>query len=62
MEAIEELAELSESMRQASAVLADEDVDDKSSSTKRVSSFLNVVAIGSVVRSTISLSVSLSFA
>lgn len=50
MEAIEELAELSDSMRQASAVLADEDVDEKSSSSsKRPSTFLNVVALGNVV-------------
>ncbi|KAF3439322.1 hypothetical protein FNV43_RR17599 [Rhamnella rubrinervis] len=49
MEAIEELAELSDSIRQASAVLADEDVDEKSSSSsKRPSTFLNVVALGNV--------------
>ncbi|XWS11549.1 hypothetical protein CRYUN_Cryun37aG0007900 [Craigia yunnanensis] len=49
MEAIEELTELSESMRQAAAVLADEDVDEtSSSSSKRSSTFLNVVALGSV--------------
>ncbi|XP_039037507.1 dynamin-2B-like [Hibiscus syriacus] len=49
MEAIEELSELSEAMRQAAAVLADEDVDETSSSTsKRSSTFLNVVALGSV--------------
>lgn len=54
MEAIEELAELSESMRQASAVLADEDVDGKSSSSsKRPSTFLNVVSLGNVVSSAI---------
>ncbi|XP_057793704.1 dynamin-2A-like isoform X2 [Salvia miltiorrhiza] len=49
MEAIEELAQLSESMRQASAMLADEDVDEttsSSSSSKRSSTFLNVVALG----------------
>ncbi|XP_022724496.1 dynamin-2A-like [Durio zibethinus] len=49
MEAIEELAELSESMKQAAAVLADEDVDEtSSSSSKRSSTFLNVVALGNV--------------
>ncbi|XP_007022852.2 PREDICTED: dynamin-2B isoform X1 [Theobroma cacao] len=49
MEAIEELAELSESMRQAAAILADEDVDEtSSSSSKRSSTFLNVVALGNV--------------
>ncbi|KAL9451797.1 hypothetical protein AB3S75_013382 [Citrus x aurantiifolia] len=48
MEAIEELAELSESMKQAAAVLADEDVDDQSSSSKRSSTFLNVLALGNV--------------
>ncbi|KAL3830344.1 hypothetical protein ACJIZ3_019146 [Penstemon smallii] len=45
MEAIEELSQLSNSMRQASALLADEDVDETSSS-KRTSTFLNVVALG----------------
>ncbi|MCL7028582.1 hypothetical protein MKW94_019428, partial [Papaver nudicaule] len=49
MEAIEELVELSESMLQASSVLADEDIDSSSSSTsKRLSTFLNVVALGNV--------------
>ncbi|KAG8482005.1 hypothetical protein CXB51_026920 [Gossypium anomalum] len=49
MEAIEELLELSEAMRQAAAVLADEDVDEtSSSSSKRPSTFLNVVALGNV--------------
>ncbi|GMI93198.1 Dynamin related protein 2B, dynamin-like 3 [Hibiscus trionum] len=49
MEAIEELSELSEAMRQAAAILADEDVDDtSSSSSKRSSTFLNVVALGNV--------------
>lgn len=49
MEAIEELAQLSDSMRQAAAVLADEDVDDTSaSSSRRNSTFLNVVALGNV--------------
>ncbi|KAH6834015.1 dynamin-like 3 [Perilla frutescens var. hirtella] len=49
MEAIEELAQLSDSMRQASALLADEDVDEttsSSSSSKRASTFLNVVGLG----------------
>jgi hypothetical protein len=51
MEAIEELTQLSESMRQASALLADEDVDESSSSgsSRRASTFLNVVALGNVV-------------
>ena len=47
MEAIEELAELSDSMRQAAAVLADEDVDETTPS-RRPSTFLNVVALGNV--------------
>ncbi|KAF3332117.1 dynamin-2A-like isoform X1 [Carex littledalei] len=47
MEAIEELSQLSESMLQASALLADEDVDDPSTK-KRNSTFLNVVALGNV--------------
>ncbi|KAL5163763.1 Dynamin-2B [Glycine soja] len=44
MEAIEDLVQLSDSMRQAAAVLADEDVDNY----KRPSTFLNVVALGNV--------------
>ncbi|KAL9353709.1 hypothetical protein Peur_051679 [Populus x canadensis] len=51
MEAIDELAQLSESMRQASALLADEDIDEttsSSSSSRRSSTFLNVVALGNV--------------
>lgn len=47
MEAIEELSQLSESMRQAAALLADEDVDENSSS-RRSTTFLNVVALGNV--------------
>lgn len=50
MEAIEELAQLAESMRQAAALLADEDVDESpSSNSRRTSTFLNVVALGNVV-------------
>ncbi|XP_028090344.1 dynamin-2A-like [Camellia sinensis] len=45
MDAIEELAQLSDSMRQAAALLADEDVDENSPS-RRKSTFLNVVALG----------------
>nr|CAN68973.1 hypothetical protein VITISV_043157 [Vitis vinifera] len=50
MEAIDELVQLSESMRQAAALLADEDVDENSSSSssRRGSTFLNVVALGNV--------------
>ncbi|OMO51555.1 hypothetical protein CCACVL1_29731 [Corchorus capsularis] len=48
MEAIEELAQLSESMKQAAALLADEDVDENSTSSRRSSTFLNVVALGNV--------------
>ncbi|XP_073000996.1 dynamin-2A-like [Typha latifolia] len=46
MEAMEELAKLSEAMLQGAALLADEDVDEPSS--RRKSSFLNVVALGNV--------------
>ncbi|XXG74823.1 hypothetical protein AAC387_Pa07g3444 [Persea americana] len=46
MEAMEELIQLSESMVQAAALLADEDVDEPSS--KRNSTFLNVVGLGNV--------------
>ncbi|KAM2988194.1 hypothetical protein FF2_002301 [Malus domestica] len=48
MEAIEELLQLSDSMRQGAAILADEDVDENTTSSRRVSSFLNVVALGNV--------------
>ncbi|OWM84838.1 dynamin-2B-like isoform X1 [Punica granatum] len=49
MEAIEELAQLADSMRQANSLLADEDVDESSpSSSRRPSTFLNVVALGNV--------------
>ncbi|KAL9241872.1 hypothetical protein vseg_015932 [Gypsophila vaccaria] len=49
MEAIEELSQLSDSMRQAAAVLADDDVDDTSApSSRRASTFLNAVALGNV--------------
>ncbi|XP_028804056.1 dynamin-2B-like [Neltuma alba] len=47
MEAIEELVQLSDSMRQAASVLADEDVDETTPS-RRPSTFLNVVALGNV--------------
>lgn len=50
MEAIEELTQLSDSMRQAAMLLAYEDVDESSSSSsRRPSTFLNVVALGNVV-------------
>uniref|UniRef100_A0A803NMR2 Uncharacterized protein n=1 Tax=Cannabis sativa TaxID=3483 RepID=A0A803NMR2_CANSA len=53
MEAIEESTQLSDSMRQAVALLADEDVDENStssSSPRRDSTFLNVVALGNVIK------------
>ncbi|KAI3675968.1 hypothetical protein L1987_85564 [Smallanthus sonchifolius] len=47
MDAIEELVQLGDSMRQAAALLNDEDVDENSSSSsRRTSTFLNVVALG----------------
>lgn len=51
MDAIEELSQLSDSMRQAAALLADEEVDETPSaaSSKRASTFLNVVALGNTV-------------
>lgn len=48
MEAIEELVQLSDSIRQAASVLADEDVDETTPS-RRPSTFLNIVALGNVV-------------
>uniref|UniRef100_A0A7N0RC73 dynamin GTPase n=1 Tax=Kalanchoe fedtschenkoi TaxID=63787 RepID=A0A7N0RC73_KALFE len=47
MDAVDELAQLSESMRQATALLADEEVDENAPS-RRPSTFLNVVALGNV--------------
>ncbi|CAL9757345.1 unnamed protein product [Musa acuminata subsp. burmannicoides] len=47
MEAMEELSQLAESMMQAAALLADEDVDE-GSNKRRSSTFLNVVALGNV--------------
>ncbi|RVW28690.1 Calcium-dependent protein kinase 13 [Vitis vinifera] len=48
MEAIDELVQLSGSMRQVAALLADEDANKNlsSSSSRRGSTFLNVVALG----------------
>ncbi|KAM3377789.1 dynamin-2A [Capsicum galapagoense] len=46
MEAIEELEQLGDAMRQAAALLADEDVNDAAASSKRPSTFLNVVPLG----------------
>ncbi|XP_024964942.1 dynamin-2A-like [Cynara cardunculus var. scolymus] len=47
MEAIEELAQLANSMRQAAALLNDEDVDENlPDSSRRPATFLNVVALG----------------
>ena len=48
MEAMEDLSQLAESMMQAAALLADEDVDE-GSAKRRTSTFLNVVALGNVV-------------
>ncbi|KAH0884002.1 hypothetical protein HID58_060098 [Brassica napus] len=47
MEAIDELSQLSDSMRQAAALLADEDPGE-SSSSRRPATSLNVVALGNV--------------
>ncbi|KAJ4895561.1 Dynamin-2A [Raphanus sativus] len=47
MDAIDELSQLSDSMKQAASLLADEDPDE-SSSSKRPATFLNVVALGNV--------------
>lgn len=49
MEAIEELIQFSDSMQQAAALLNDEYIDENSSSSS--STFLNVVALGTTVRS-----------
>ncbi|KAL0732588.1 hypothetical protein Bca4012_008797 [Brassica carinata] len=47
MDAIDELSQLSDSMKQAASLLADEDPDE-SSSSKRPATFLNLVALGNV--------------
>ncbi|CAN8294458.1 unnamed protein product [Cochlearia groenlandica] len=47
MEAIDELSQLSDSMKQAASLLADEDPDETSSS-RRPATFLNVVALGNM--------------
>ncbi|WVZ73742.1 hypothetical protein U9M48_022020 [Paspalum notatum var. saurae] len=47
MEAIDELVQLSESMRQAASLLADDDPSDDTAS-RRPSTFLNAVALGNV--------------
>ncbi|TVU11839.1 hypothetical protein EJB05_45447 [Eragrostis curvula] len=47
MEAMEELSELSESMRQAASLLADDDPSDDSA-PRRPTTFLNAVALGNV--------------
>ncbi|CAN6331989.1 unnamed protein product [Urochloa humidicola] len=47
MEAIEELSELSESMRQAASLLADDDPSDKAA-PRRPTTFLNAVVLGNV--------------
>ncbi|GMP73581.1 hypothetical protein CsSME_00031294 [Camellia sinensis var. sinensis] len=49
MDAIDELAQLADSMRQASALLANEYVDENSSSSRRASTFLNVIALGNTL-------------
>ncbi|EEC66658.1 hypothetical protein OsI_32935 [Oryza sativa Indica Group] len=49
MEAVEELTQLSESMRQVASLLADDDPCDDSA-PRRLSTFVNAVALGNVVR------------
>ena len=48
MDAMEELSELSESMRQAASLLADDDPSDDAA-PRRPSTFLNAVTLGNVV-------------
>ncbi|BAF13083.1 Os03g0732200 [Oryza sativa Japonica Group] len=47
MEAVEELTQLSESMRQVASLLADDDPCDDST-PRRLSTFVNAVALGNV--------------
>ncbi|GMP34855.1 hypothetical protein CsSME_00007553 [Camellia sinensis var. sinensis] len=58
MDVIDEFAQLADSMRQASALLADEDVDKNSLSSRRPSTFLNVVALGNTLNGLSSLELS----
>jgi hypothetical protein len=48
MKAMEELSELSESMRQAASLLSDDDPSEESA-PRRPTTFLNAVALGNVV-------------
>ena len=48
MDAMDELVQLSESMRQAASLLADDDPSDDAA-PRRPSTFLNAVALGNVV-------------
>ena len=48
MEAMEDLSELAESMRQAASLLADDDPSDDAA-PRRPTTFLNAVALGNVV-------------
>jgi dynamin GTPase len=48
MDAMDELVQLSESMRQAASLLADDDPSDEAV-PRRPSTFLNAVALGNVV-------------
>jgi hypothetical protein len=50
MEAMEELAELADTTLQGTALLADDDPSADDRPSRRGSSFLTVVAIGNVVR------------
>ncbi|EEE50669.1 hypothetical protein OsJ_30910 [Oryza sativa Japonica Group] len=47
MDAVEELTQLSESMRQVASLLADDDPCDDSA-PRRLSTFVNAVALGNV--------------
>ncbi|EEC76126.1 hypothetical protein OsI_13398 [Oryza sativa Indica Group] len=48
MEAVEELTQLSESMRQVASLLVDDDPCDDST-PRRLSTFVNAVALGNVI-------------
>jgi dynamin GTPase len=52
MDAMDELVQLSESMRQAASLLADDDPSDDAT-PRRPSTFLNAVALGNVVSPTL---------
>jgi hypothetical protein len=59
MDAMDELVQLFESMRQAASLLADDDPSDDAT-PRRPSTFLNAVALGNVVSPTFAIAIATS--